>query len=373
MPQVINWRGDADPASVVRRAVHALARGEVVAFPTETVYGVAASALLPEAVQRLVQGKGRAEGKPLTLAVATPASAPDWVPGISPLGRRLARRCWPGPVTLVFADGVEQGLAGRLPGSVRRRVCASGTLGLRIPDHEAIAHVLHAVPGPLVLTSANHSGEEAATTPREVLEALGDDLALVIDDGPTRYGKASTVVRVNGSRWEVLREGALSAAELRRQSACLVAFVCTGNTCRSPMAEALCKRLLAQRLGCEPAELPERGFVVISAGMAAMMGDGAAPEAVEAARELGGDLTAHASRPLTPDLVEQADFLVAMTRGHMAALSARYATPGARPRLLSGDGEDIPDPIGCDQQVYRECAQQILRRLEALVPELQQP
>src|SRR5262245_15897313 len=133
MTEVLEWHNGADSRTVIRRAAQALAKGELVAFPTETVYGLAASALVPEAIERLCRGKGRSEDKPLALAIRGSAEARDWVPHMSTLGWRLARRCWPGPVTLVYGDGVDKGLASRLPESVRQRVCPSGTLGLRVP------------------------------------------------------------------------------------------------------------------------------------------------------------------------------------------------------------------------------------------------
>jgi protein-tyrosine phosphatase len=371
MVDVLPWQS-AEAGAVVRRAVRALAEGKLVVFPTETVYGLAASALVPEAVERLRSCKGRPEDKPLALALPGPAAALDWLPDLGPMGRRLARRCWPGPVTIVSGEGVGRGLVSRLPESVRQRVCPTGTLGLRVPAHRAVHQVLHDLPGPLVLTSANRSGAAEATTAEEVLQAVGSAVDLVVDGGPTQYGQPSTVVRVEGSRWDVLREGVVPRADIERLSMCMILFVCTGNTCRSPMAEALCKTILADRLGCRPEELPGRGFLVLSAGLAAMMGGEAAPEAVEAARELGADLSGHASRSLRADLVAQADYLVAMTRSHLQALHAHFPQFAARTRLLSGDGDDIADPIGCDQQVYRTCAQQILRHLEELVPEFVQ-
>jgi protein-tyrosine phosphatase len=359
---------------VVRQAVRALGDGRVVAFPTETVYGLAASALAPTGVERLLRGKGRPDGKPLTLAIGSAAAAVDWVPGISALGRRLARRCWPGPVTLVFGTGIEQGLASRLPETVRRQVCPGGTLGLRVPDHSAILQVLGQIPGPLVLTSANASGEEPAITAEGVLQvagAMGEDLALIVDDGPSPYGRASTVVKVDGERFEVLREGVVTADELERLSPCVIVFVCTGNTCRSPLAEALCKKMLAERLRCPVDELPRRGFVVVSAGLSAMMGGGAAEAAVDVAREMGADLSRHSSRTLTPELAAEADFLFTMTRSHRQAVTAQLARLGVSPRLLCRDGGDIADPIGCERAIYRECAEQIARQLEGLLPELQ--
>lgn len=370
MSQLLAWDRATDRGDVLRQAVEALRAGKVVAFPTETVYGVAASALLPDAVARLGQSKRRPEAKPLALAVGDPAVVLDWVPTLGPLGRRLVRRCLPGPVTLVFDVTEPDGLVGRLPPGVRERVCPRGTVGLRVPQHEAILQVLRLLPGPLVLSSANTSGQPPATTAQEVIEALGDEVDLVIDAGPTHYGQASTVIHVQGDQWRVLREGVVSAADLGRLTACVIVFVCTGNTCRSPLAEALCKKLLADRLGCRIDELPDRGFLVLSAGLAAMMGGEAAAEAVEAARELGADLSAHASRPLSPTLAAQADYLIAMTQGHAQALASQL-TGGPRPRLLCADGSDVPDPIGADQQVYRECAQQIQRALEELLAELQ--
>jgi L-threonylcarbamoyladenylate synthase len=368
MTEVLEWQKVANSPDLIRRAVQALAEGQLVAFPTETVYGLAASALVPEAVERLCRGKGRSENKPLALALGGPAEALDWVPQMSPLGWRLARRCWPGPLTLVVANGVEEGLASRLPARVRQRVCPSGTLGLRVPAHAVIREILRRLPGPVVLSSANRSGEPAATTAAEVQQAVGDDLAVLIDDGPTHYRQASTVVQVNGNSWSVLREGVIPSADLERQACCLIVFVCTGNTCRSPLAEALCKKLLAERLGCTPEELPQQGFIVISAGLAASTGGEAAPEAIEAARELGADLRGHHTRPLTLNVVIQADYLIAMTNSHLAALASQFGGLGPRPQLLSEHGEDLADPIGCEQAIYQECAQRILRDLETLLP-----
>jgi L-threonylcarbamoyladenylate synthase len=159
-------------------------------------------------------------------------------------------------------------------------------------------------------------------------------------------------------------------AEPRAATACRIVFVCTGNTCRSPLAQALCVKLLAERLGCSPEELPARGYLVESGGLATWPGLPASAEAVDVGRELGVDLSTHQSRPLTAAALAQAHYLVAMTHSHVDALTA-YDIPGApAPRLLSDEGTDVSDPVGASADVYRVCADQIVRGLDRLLPEL---
>ena len=151
---------------------------------------------------------------------------------------------------------------------------------------------------------------------------------------------------------------------------CRILFVCTGNTCRSPLAEALCKRRLAGRLGCAIEELPSRGFIVLSAGLAVMIGERAAVDAVAIAQTYGADLAGHATQPVTAELLAQADHVLTMTQGHLQVLGSYFPDSAAAPRLLAPDGEDLADPIGCDREVYEECARKIWAYLEGFVEEV---
>ena len=121
----------------------------MVALPTETVYGLAASALDEEAVGRLLATKGRAEIKPLTLAIKSADEARDYAPDMCPLGRRLARRCWPGPVTLVVDDSHPESLVRQLPPQVQQAVSPQQSIGLRVPGHPVMLDVLRMLAGPL--------------------------------------------------------------------------------------------------------------------------------------------------------------------------------------------------------------------------------
>ena len=148
-----------------------------------------------------------------------------------------------------------------------------------------------------------------------------------------------------------------------------VLFVCTGNTCRSPLAAALCRALLAARLGCAEGELEGKGWVVGSAGVAAWPGDPATPAAVLVATEHGADLSGHHSRAVSPELLAAATKVVAMTRGHAATVAARFPGVGPTPGLIGGPDDDLPDPIGGDLAVYRACAETLLDHLDRRLTE----
>jgi protein-tyrosine phosphatase len=348
---------------VVHRAVQALAEGKVVAFPTETVYVLAASALSDSAVERLLHTRVAAESggskQPLVLGLKSADEALDYVPDLSPIGHRLARRCWPGPVTLIVEDHHPDSLLKQLSPIVQQAVAAKGEVGLRVPAHKALQDVLRLLAGPVVLAKATTSESGDAVTAQDVVAALNDQVQMVLDDGRSRFGQPSSVVRVYDNKYEVVRVGVVSAPTLKRLASYIVLFVCTGNTCRSPMAEGMFRQRIAEKLGCKPDELEDRGILVMSAGIAAMMGSRASPEAVTVMRDLGIDLSSHESQPLTEALVRHADLILTMTRSHRQAILTEWPDAADRTKLLCRDGLDVADPVGGPADLYRRCANQI--------------
>jgi protein-tyrosine phosphatase len=145
-------------------------------------------------------------------------------------------------------------------------------------------------------------------------------------------------------------------------------FVCTGNTCRSPLAELLCKQHLAERLGCRPEQLPTWGWVIGSAGLAADRHAPASTQAQAVARQRGLSLEAHRSRPVEEAAPEQSDLLVALTAGHRQGL--HWAYPESPVRLLHAAGRDIADPYGGSRETYAACAAEIEQQVRLLVEEL---
>ncbi len=368
---VIDLRSTDDWRDVVHRAVQCLAEGGVVGFPTETVYGLAASALDEAAVARLQSLKRRAGAKPLTLAIKSADEARDYAPDLCPLGRRLARRCWPGPITLVVDDSHPESLVRRLPAKVQTAVSPQQVIGLRVPGHQAVLEVLRLSAGPLTLSSANRSGEPEAITGRQVADQFGSELDLLLDDGPCRFGQPSSVVRIQNGRFKILRQGVVPERTLQRLSSLMILFVCTGNTCRSPMAEVLCRDLLAKRLGCGLDELEDRGVIVMSAGIAAMSGGRAALEAIEIIKERGLDLSGHETQPVTERLVRHADVIFTMSQAHREAIVAQWPSTAERTRLLAADGRDISDPVGGSLERYRRCLADIAAEMQRRLTELE--
>ena len=362
-PVVIDTRAAQDPRDVVHRAVEALAGGRVVAFPTETVYGLAASALDEHAIDRLIDAKGRGQGHPFTLAVRSAEEALDYAPDLSPMGRRLSRRCWPGPLTLVAENKHPESLLAQLPAKVKQAVVPNGTVGLRVPAHPLILDVLRMLTGPVALTSANQSGQPEAITAEEVVAAFGDRVDLVLDGGKSRLGQPSSVVRVHETSYEILRAGVVTEQHLKRLSSVMILIVCTGNTCRSPMGEVIGRRLLAEKIGCADNQIDEHGVVISSAGIAAMAGGQASPQGIEVMQKVNLDLTGHSAQPVSEQMVRHADLILTMTRGHREALLSQWPEAASRTEVLRLDGKDVADPIGGSVAEYQRCAEQIRKDL----------
>lgn len=370
-PVVIDIRSAEDSRDVVHRAVQALAEGKLVGLPTETVYGLAASALDAEAVARLLAVKGRSAGKALSLAIKSADDVLDYVPDLSPLGRRLARRCWPGPLTMVTGDCHPESLLRRLPESVQAAVAPTGKIGMRVPAHAMVLDILRMLVGPVVLTSANPQGGTDPTTAEEVVAALGDSVQLVLNDGQSRLGQPSTVALVENRDLKILRAGVLSEQALRRLSSLMIVLVCTGNTCRSPMAEVMCRKMIADRLGCPITAIGDHNVMVMSAGLSAMMGARPSPEAVTVMASSGLQLADHESQPLTSQMVRQADIIWTMTRSHRHAIVSQWPEAASRTQVLSQNQMDIADPIGGPLEYYEQCAAQIKIELTRRIAELE--
>lgn len=350
--------------------ITALRAGKLVVFPTETVYGLGALASNEEAMARLIAAKGRRAGHALPVAIAGESVLRSYVPEVDEISERLARRCWPGPITLVLDTHSPESRMSRLPERSREAIMPSGSTGFRVPDQPFFLELLRQLDEPVVLTSANLTGEPPATTADAAKVGLGDRPDLILDAGEARFAFPSTVVSVSGNRINILRDGALSKERIKRMTAKIILFICTGNTCRSPMAEVICAQLLARRLHCEPEELEQNGYVIMSAGVAAFPSAGANPTACEVMKSRGLSLDLHQAQPVTEELLRFADHIYVMSHSHAEAVRGEWPRQAERVSLLKTDGGDIDDPLGGNFTVYLRCAKQLETEIERRLDEI---
>lgn len=195
----------AGESESIQYAVRILRAGGLVAFPTDTVYGLGALAFDGQAIERIYIAKERPDEKAIPILLADVDDLIKVSVDVSPLALKLATRFWPGPLTLVMPKHPD------LPDAVSSTL----TVGVRVPDH-AIARLLLRSSGPLAVTSANLSGRPNPVTAQEVLEQLGGRIELILDGGQTPGGIPSTVVNCLGTEPVILRQGPVTMEQISK-------------------------------------------------------------------------------------------------------------------------------------------------------------
>lgn len=352
--------GQVDFSEVVNRSVKTLLEGKLIVLPTETVYGLAAVASNADAVERLCLEKERRPGHALPLAVSGLTMAKKYVHNWSSVAERLAKKFWPGPLTIVLDISPSCGEIHNLSKGSLRAVAPQGTCGFRAPQNKFLLKVIETIDAPIVLTSANISGKPAATNVQEALESLGDRVDLFVDGGSSKLGKPSTVVKIDDSRITMLRDGTLSLELLHNASLKTIVFICSANRSRSPLAEAITQTLLSRRLHIRPEELKEHGYQILSAGIDAIDNLPASTFAKQVALETyDASLESFRSKKVNSSMLQFADIVFAMENRQRNILRSLFPNFADRFEVLAPDGSDVPDPFLGSKADYFRCARQI--------------
>jgi L-threonylcarbamoyladenylate synthase len=273
-PRVLHVDPAAPSPAALADAAAVLQQGGLVAFPTETVYGLGANACSAEATSRIFAAKQRPADNPLIVHVESLAAAEGVTAWVSPLAEQLAQRWWPGPLTLVLeAD----------PALPTVTTGGLATVAVRVPEHPVALALLRATGLPVAAPSANRSGRPSPTSAQHVIDDLGDAVDLVVDGGPCTLGVESTVVDARGEAPIVLREGSVTREMLglvgadanadytaspgtryrHYAPACEVELVATGDGVARATALASAGRRVGL-IGFTPAPAPVRTIAVVS-------------------------------------------------------------------------------------------------------------
>ncbi len=380
MTEIINLAQNENRRDLVHHLVFQLVEGKIIAFPTETVYSVCAYSIHQEAIQKLLSfpAKNNTQTKNGTsqclLVLKGLTEFQDFFPERTDLEQKLLRRSWPGPLIARILANENEGLfhsfSSTLKDSLRTQNSVN-SIRVRCPAHSLIHEIMQLLPAPLVfLDEMSQNDSHPITTMEHVQEKYPELLDVIVDDGPTRYSDFSSEIDISNNHWELIHSSIIDEQVLSEMTNRFFLFVCTGNTCRSPLAEGLFRKILAEKVGCKEAELHEQGYIVASAGIAATYGAPASLESIEVAETENVDINSHQSQPLSQNLVDEADYIFTMTRQHRDFIISAKPDAADRVKLLSQDGMDILDPIGGDYSIYEACKKEIEQNLRLIADQI---
>ncbi len=334
----------------IARCAKVIRQGGLVIFPTETVYGIAADFNNPKAMARLHEVKQRDGNKPFSIHVSQKGLISNYSSTKDPKVYKLIDRYWPGPLT-VIVPAREEGQ----------------TIGIRMPDNRIAIALVEISQCTVAAPSANFKGQPPPSTCAEALRDLDGLVDLAIDGGKAAYGQASSVVDFTGEKPMVLREGAISQADVDKETGKkTILFVCTGNSCRSVMGEYLLRARIKDRNDVE----------VLSAGTCVFIRSTASSDTLNVLRKEGIDASRHQSQGLSSTLLHKADLILAMTKGHRQQILERLPEVEQRVYLLreftsertgAEMDMDIVDPMGKPAQAYADCIAMVKDAVDKLV------
>ncbi len=360
---------------IVKRAIKVLQEGGVIVYPTNTLYGLGVDVFNQKALDRLFVLKQRGPHQPVSLLVASLEQLRSLYATVSAEQYRQLLRLLPGKYTFLLKSRFKENIPYLLSGATE-----GAKTGFRIAEYDLCRQLVIGLGDPITSTSANISGKPNAKTVQDIIAQFGDRLDLILDAGPTPDLRGSTIIDLTKDPYLVVREGGVSLEELRRKwpdvplkkrkEKFRVTFVCSGNICRSAMAQGILRETLSKTRFKNFVEVESAGTLPTASGPAH-------PLTLKILSAHGIDMYHHQARAINAQIVEESDLLICMAVNHYEYLRRQFPEHKEKIVLLKEwhrrsklSNPSIADPIGHDEAFYEQTFVEIQNEIKRILPYL---
>lgn len=355
----------------IKRAAEVIRSGGIIVYPTDTIYGFGADVKNPFAMDRLFELKDRDQSKPVSIMIDSLSQAEEIVGILNESERNVFRKLFPGKTTLIFKVRKKMSI---------KRMAHLHKIGFRIPDNPICTLLVKEMGGAITTTSVNKSGKAAMKSAEEILASFGSEVDLILDAGPLARSKGSTVLDCATMPPTILRQGDLTADKIgfglgfkpfeKYPEKFIITFVCSGNICRSPMAEGILKNLLSRT--------KYRSVVKVnSAGTLNIKGASPTIETLDVSSQSSVDLSGHKSRGLDAEIVRNANLIICMAIDHYDYIINHFPAFRSKVILIKQWGRkeklgnaSVADPIGRSLVFYERIFVEISREIKRIFPDI---
>jgi len=356
---------------ILERTAEVIRSGGIVVYPTDTLYGFGVDAKNKVAMDRLYELKGRGDQKPVSLIVKNTNHAREIVGDLNEYQINLFNTLLPGKITLILKAMKKIDLP---------KLNQFRKIGIRIPHNLVCKFLAEMANTPITSTSVNLTGKDSLENANEILKIFNDRVDIILDAGPLKKSIGSTVLDTVTMPPTLLREGDVSITEIQKilgyniltryPKKFMIAFVCSGNICRSPMAEGILRKIIS--------ESKYKNWVdVLSAGTLNINNSPPTIEAMDVAHNGGINISAHKSQGLSEDIMRRANIIICMALNHIHYIQEKFPQYRSKSILLKQwqaenklSNPSIADPIGRNLSFYEQIFKEIKMEIHRVLAEI---